>query len=299
MTVRTSIYPVLRTQHEATVQRPQPIMLPAVETASNDEDVKPSYAFEPHAIQAPAANSEGKVLIVDDDLAVRRALETTLRILGFQVTETASGDEALGSTSASECDVLLLDLKMPGMNGLDACREFRRRFPHLPILILSVRDSEDDKVRALDAGADDYVTKPFHIRELIARVRAAVRRVRTTEDDKVPTIQIGAIALDPVRREVHKDGRTLRLTPKEFDLLHYFMRHADLPIAHARLLSAVWGPEYRGEVEYLRTFVRQLRKKLEDDPANPAYLLTDIQFGYCFRNSGGVSAWLPGCAEGD
>jgi len=250
--------------------------------------------------------SEGKVLIVDDDLAVRRALHTTLKTLGFHIAEAASGEEALESVHATACDVVLLDINMPGINGLEICRELRKLFPYLPILMLSVRDSEDDKVKALDAGADDYVTKPFHIRELIARVRAAIRRVRTRDKDALAVIRVGTIELDPSRREVCKGGEILRLTPKEFDLLHYLMAHAGVPIAHARLLNAVWGSEYRDEVEYLRTFVRQLRKKLEDDPANPKYLLTDLQFGYRFLGSDLVDTralmdtWMPAerCAEG-
>jgi two-component system KDP operon response regulator KdpE len=137
----------------------------------------------------------------------------------------------------------------------------------------------------LEAGADDYVTKPFHIRELTARVRAAVRRAQTLDDKTNAIISIGDVDLDPARREVHKTGNFIRLTPKEFDLLHYLMAHAGLPITHGRLLNAVWGPEYGDEVEYLRTFIRQLRKKIEDDPGNPKYLLTDIQIGYRFRES--------------
>jgi two-component system KDP operon response regulator KdpE len=152
----------------------------------------------------------------------------------------------------------------------------------LAILMLTVRESEDDKVTALDAGADDYITKPFHIRELAARVRAAVRRSAASQADSDEIIQIGDIDLDPARRLVRKAGEPVHLTPKEFDLLHFLMAHAGLPITHVRLLHAVWGPEYGGELEYLRTFVRQLRKKLEDDPAEPEYLLTDSHIGYRF-----------------
>jgi len=149
--------------------------------------------------------------------------------------------------------------------------------------MLTVRDSEDDKVEALEAGADDYVTKPFPIRELIARVRAAVRRSHAPAGNENGVIAIGDISLDPARRLVQKSGQTVHLTPKEFDLLHYLMKHAGLPMLHARLLGAVWGPEYGSELEYLRTFIRQLRKKLEDDPARPTYLLTDSHLGYRFR----------------
>ncbi len=149
--------------------------------------------------------------------------------------------------------------------------------------MLTVRDNEDDKVEALDAGADDYVTKPFPVRELVARVRAAVRRSQAPAGQSNVAISIGDITLDPARRLVQKQGQAVHLTPKEFDLLLYLMKHAGLPVMHARLLSAVWGPEYGNELEYLRTFIRQLRKKLEDDSAHPKYLLTDSHIGYRFR----------------
>jgi len=184
---------------------------------------------------------------------------------------------------ATRYDVVLLDINMPGMDGLEACRQLRRVLPRSTILMLTVRDAEEDKVNALDAGADDYVTKPFHIRELTARIRAAIRRLQTVEN-KTSAIRIGEIELDPARREVYKAGNFVHLTPKEFDLLHYLMAHADLPITHGRLLSAVWGPEYGDEVEYLRTFIRQLRKKIENDSSDPKYLLTDMSIGYRFRD---------------
>jgi two-component system, OmpR family, KDP operon response regulator KdpE len=234
--------------------------------------------------QPSVTHSSGKILIVDDDASVRRALHTTLRTLGFGTSEASGGEEAMLLARTAPYDVVLLDINMPGLDGLETCRQLRRLLPRIAILMLTVRDGEDDKVQALDAGADDYVTKPFHIRELTARVRAAVRRSQALEDTTNAIIRIGEIELDPARREVYKSGNFIRLTPKEFDLLHYLMAHAGLPITHGRLLNAVWGLEYGDEVEYLRTFVRQLRKKIEDDPANPRYLLTDIQIGYRFRD---------------
>jgi two-component system, OmpR family, KDP operon response regulator KdpE len=231
------------------------------------------------------ANSHGVILIVDDDASVRRALRTTLQTLGFSTSEASGGEEALVLARTSPYDVVLLDVNMPGMDGLETCRQLRRLLPRIAILMLTVRDSEEDKVQALEAGADDYVTKPFHIRELTARVRAAVRRAQALEDKTSATIRVGDIELDPARREVHKAGNFIHLTPKEFELLHYLMAHAGLPITHGRLLNAVWGPEYGDEVEYLRTFMRQLRKKIEDDPGNPKYLLTHIQIGYRFREN--------------
>jgi two-component system, OmpR family, KDP operon response regulator KdpE len=237
-----------------------------------------------HSSHSSGATSHGVILIVDDDASVRRALHTTLQTLGFSTSEASGGEEALLLARTTPYDVVLLDINMPGIDGLETCRQLRRLLPHIAILMLTVRDSEEDKVQALEAGADDYVTKPFHIRELTARVRAAVRRAETLEDKTNATVLVGELELDPARREVHKSGHLIRLTPKEFDLLHYLMSYAGLPITHARLLNAVWGPEYGDEVEYLRTFVRQLRKKIEDNPANPKYLLTDIQIGYRFRD---------------
>ncbi len=231
------------------------------------------------------SQSHGKVLIVDDDTFIRRALHNTLHGMGFDVEEASTGEEALDLVRKVEYDAVLLDINMPGMGGIYACREIRRSLPRLSILMLTVRDSEADMVAALDAGADDYITKPFRIRELAARVRAAVRRASTDRADPDAVIQIGNIELDPARRVVRKAGEPVHLTPTEFELVRYLMSHAGLPITHVSLLHAVWGPEYGGELEYLRTFVRQLRKKLEDDPANPEYLLTDSHIGYRFAEA--------------
>jgi two-component system KDP operon response regulator KdpE len=244
-----------------------------------------SNVMQRSSLYSSGAASQGIILIVDDDASVRRALHTTLQTLGFSTSEASGGEEALELARTAPYDVVLLDVNMPGMDGLETCRQLRRMLPRIAILMLTVRDSEDDKVQALEAGADDYVTKPFHIRELTARVRSAVRRVQALEDNTNATIGIGDLELDPARREMHKAGNFIHLTPKEFDLLHYLMAHAGLPITHGRLLNAVWGPEYGDEVEYLRTFVRQLRKKIEDDPANPKYLLTHVQIGYRFREN--------------
>jgi two-component system KDP operon response regulator KdpE len=232
----------------------------------------------------------GKVLIVDDEPSIRRALRTTFGTLGFDIAEAVTGEQAIPLLRASNFDAVLLDINMPGMGGIQTCREIRRQFPHLAVLMLTVRNEEDDKVEALEAGADDYVTKPFPIRELVARVRAAVRRSQNSPVNmgaviKDAVITIGQITLDPARRLVQKNGAAVRLTPKEFDLLHHLMKNAGLPMMHARLLSQVWGPEYGNELEYLRTFMRQLRKKLEDDAAHPTYLLTDSHIGYRFREA--------------
>jgi two-component system KDP operon response regulator KdpE len=229
--------------------------------------------------------SHGRVLIVDDELSIRRALRNTLQTMGFVVDDASTGEAALQLVHESRYDVVLLDINMPGIGGIQTCRDMRKSLPRLAILMLTVRESEDDKVTALDAGADDYITKPFSIRELAARLRAAVRRSAEAQADAEAVIQVGDIELDPARRLVRKAGEPVHLTPKEFDLLHFLMAHAGLPITHVRLLHAVWGPEYGGELEYLRTFVRQLRKKLEDDPAEPEYLLTDSHIGYRFAEA--------------
>jgi two-component system KDP operon response regulator KdpE len=226
--------------------------------------------------------TNAKILIVDDEASIRRALRTTLRELGFEVVEAARGEEAVSLVRTVKFAAILLDINMPGMGGIETCRRIRQFASKLSILMLTVRDSEDDKVEALEAGADDYVTKPFALRELTARIRAAVRRGQAPATPGTAPIRIGEIELDPQRRSVQKSGQAIHFTPKEFDLLHYLMSHPGFPITHARLLSSVWGPEYGNELEYLRTFIRQLRKKLEDDPASPRYLLTDAYVGYRF-----------------
>jgi two-component system KDP operon response regulator KdpE len=225
----------------------------------------------------------GSVLVTDDDPDLRRVLRRTLDALGFEVSESANGEQAVRAIAVRPFDAVLMDVNMPGIGGIEACRKIRENAPRCQILMLTVRDREADKIEALDAGADDYITKPFSIPELAARLRSAVRRSATTVLDSRMPISIGEIQLDPARRLVRKSGAVLHLTPKEFDLLHYLMSHPGIPIAHSKLLRAVWGEEYGQELEYLRTFVHQLRKKLEVDPSAPEYLLTELHFGYRFR----------------
>jgi two-component system, OmpR family, KDP operon response regulator KdpE len=231
------------------------------------------------------SSPSGSVLVTDDDADLRRVLRRTLGALGFEVAESANGEQAVRTTAARPFDAVLMDVNMPGMGGIEACREIRKNAPRLQILMLTVRDRETDKIEALDAGADDYITKPFSIPELAARLRSAVRRSTTTVFDSRIPVSIGEIELDPARRLVRKSGAILRLTPKEFDLLHYLMSHPGIPIAHSKLLRAVWGEEYGQELEYLRTFMHQLRKKLEADPSAPEYLITELHFGYRFREA--------------
>jgi two-component system KDP operon response regulator KdpE len=228
---------------------------------------------------------EIRILVVDDESAIRRALRPPLVELGFQVGEASRGEEALQMLRAAVYDAVLLDVNMPGIGGVETLRRIRAFAPRLPILMLTVRDQEEEKVEALDLGADDYVTKPFSTRELIARIRAAVRRVKAPLRADDAPIEIGEIRLEPVRRLVTRRGQAVHLTRKEFDILHCLMSRAGRVVTYAKLLTAVWGAECREEVEYLRTFVRQLRKKIEDDPSNPLYLLTDVYVGYRFADA--------------
>jgi two-component system KDP operon response regulator KdpE len=226
-----------------------------------------------------------KVLVVEDDWAFRSALCMTLAGLGFNIGEASTGEEALACLDRNGYDAVLLDINMPGMGGIEACRRIRHTASRLPILMLTVRDSQDDRVEALDVGADDYVTKPFQIRELCARLHAAIRRSRAPAAPSEPPIQIGSVKLDPIRRQVKSSGREVRLTSREFEALQYLMKNAGRSVTHARLLTALRGPGYENEREYLRVLMNILRKKLEDDPANPTYLLTDSYVGYRFCGS--------------
>ncbi len=226
-----------------------------------------------------------RILVVDDESAIRRALRPPLVELGFQVAEASRGEEALQMLRTTTFDAVLLDVNMPGIGGVETLRRIRAFAPRLPILMLTVRDKEEDKVEALDLGADDYVTKPFSTRELIARLRASIRRVKSPVRAEDAPIEIGEIRLDPVKRNVTKRGQEVYLTRKEFDILHCLMIRAGRVVTYARLLIAVWGADCREEVEYLRTFVRQLRKKIEDDPSSPVYLLTDVYVGYRFADA--------------
>ena len=226
-----------------------------------------------------------RILLVDDESAIRRALRPPLLELGFQVVEASRGEEALQMLRSGAFDVVLLDVNMPGIGGIETLRRMRALAPRMPILMLTVRDAEEEKVVALELGADDYVTKPFSTRELIARIRTAIRRVQAPARAEDAPIDIGELRLEPVRRIVTKRGKPVHLTRKEFEILHCLMSRAGRVITYARLLTAVWGGDCREEVEYLRTFVRQLRKKIEDDPSKPLYLLTDVYVGYRFADA--------------
>ena len=230
-------------------------------------------------------NDSLRVLLVDDDAAIRRALRTSLNELGFHTTEAARGEEAVHLVRSASFDIVLLDMQMPGMGGIKTLASLRTIAPRLPVLIITVQDSEEHKVEALDRGADDYIVKPFGVRECIARMRAVVRRARAPQLAQDAPLQIGEILVQPSRRLVSKAGQPIHLTPKEYDILHFLMLNAGRAVTYGKLLSVVWGAEYRTEVDYLRTFVRQLRKKIEDDPSNPRYLLTDAYVGYRFAEN--------------
>jgi len=227
---------------------------------------------------------KSKVLLVEDDDAIRQSLFETLGALGFAVGESSSGEEALSRLAMADYDAVLLDVNMPGMGGMEACRQISRTYPGLPIIMLTVREGEDDKVQALDFGADDYITKPFQVRELTARLRSAIRRAKTAGNPSGPIFAIGDMRLDAARHRVEKQGEELHLSPKEFDVLHFLMANAGRPVPHQRLLSSIWGAEYGDEREYLRVLINQLRKKIENDPAHPEYILTDSYIGYRFRD---------------
>lgn len=224
--------------------------------------------------------TSAKILIVDDAQQVRRVLRTALSSEGYTIYEAATGEEALDSIRTTTPDAILLDVNMPGIGGLETCREIRRALD-VPILMLTVRNSEHDKVLALDAGADDYVVKPFGMQELLARIRAALRR--RAPQGKETSFVSKDLTVDFAARLVTVRGQNIHLTPKEFELLRHLALNAGKPLTHRRLLQAVWGPDYGDEPEYLRVMINQLRKKLEVDPARPKLILTEPWVGYRFQ----------------
>ena len=223
----------------------------------------------------------GRILLVDDEPQLRRVMKTALLSHKYEVCEAGTGEDALDILKDFDPDLVLLDINMPGMGGLAACREMRA-LSDVAIIVLSVRNSEADKITGLDAGADDYITKPFSVHELLARIRANLRRVQPQGENREPMVISDQLTIDFSARQVIAAGRPVRLTPKEFDLLQLLVANANRPMAHRKLLQTLWGPEYGNEVEYLRVFVSQLRKKIEVDPAHPQYILTEPWVGYRF-----------------
>ena len=222
-----------------------------------------------------------KILVVDDEPQIRRMMRTTLTGSGYQIAEARSGEEALEKFREYLPDLVLLDLNMPGMGGLEACRAMRTG-SDVPIIILTVRNAEKDKVEALDAGADDYVSKPFGMQELLARIRAALRRSPTSPEGGPHSLATPDLEIDFDLRRIRVKNKAVRLTPKEFDLLRYLVMQSGRPVPHRELLQAVWGPDYGEESDYLRVFVNHLRKKIEPNPAKPKYILTEPWVGYRF-----------------
>src|SRR4029453_10816740 len=231
----------------------------------------------------PAAAEHSRVLVVDDEPQITRVLKTVLTSQGYQVRTAAEGETALSSFAEWRPEMVITDLYMPHMDGIELCRR-TRAMSTVPIIVLSVKGEERTKVEALDCGADDYVTKPFGIDELLARVRAALRR-RGSEPE-VASFDTGEFRVDLESRRVHVRGQEVRLTPKEFELFVYMARHPSRVLTHRTLLEAVWGEASQEQPEYLRVFMGQLRKKLEPDPSNPKYLVTEPWVGYKFNPQG-------------
>lgn len=226
--------------------------------------------------------SEGRILVVDDDPQIRRVMKATLVARRYEVVEARTGEEAMAVLPLETPNLVLLDMNMPGMGGLETCRAIRE-CSEVPVIMLTVRSDEKDKVAALDAGADDYVTKPFGIEELLARIRAALRRYPGAGEGGLRTYTAGALEINFEARRVRVRGNEVRLTPKEFELLRQLVLHAGRPVSHRELLQAVWGPDYGDEPEYLRVFINQVRKKIEANPARPEYIVTEPWVGYRFQ----------------
>ena len=230
------------------------------------------------------------ILVVDDESQIRRVLRATLSSNGYEVLEAKDGPEAIDMVIRERPDLILLDVNMPGMSGLEACSKIRLSYEG-PIIMVTVRNSEQDKVVALDAGADDYVVKPFAIGELLARIRAALRRF--TSEEPLPKVETPELSIDLERRIVDVRGQRVHLTPKEFDVLRTLVVQQGKPLTHKRVLQTVWGPDYGEATENLRVVINQLRKKIEKDPAHPRYILTEPWLGYRFQSPDSESEKRP------
>jgi two-component system, OmpR family, KDP operon response regulator KdpE len=227
--------------------------------------------------------SAGKILVIDDDPQIRRVMRSTLTAHGYQVSDARTGEEGLEQLRNGGFDLVLLDMNMPGMGGMETCQTIRSS-SDLAIVMLTVNNSERQKVEALDAGADDYITKPYSTPELLARIRATMRRLpqQANQPDLQPLTALG-VQIDLASRDVTVNGRTSRLTAREFTLLSYFLARPNRTLTHREILQAIWGPDYGDELEYLRVFVNRLRKKIEPDPSKPTILITYAWAGYQFH----------------
>jgi two-component system KDP operon response regulator KdpE len=226
----------------------------------------------------------GRILVVDDDPDIRQAMRATLTACGYEVGDARTGEQSLEKLHSETYDLVLLDINMPGIGGMETCRRIRGE-SEIAIVMLTVSNSEGDKVNALNAGADDYITKPFSMPELLARIRATLRRMPSSFEPELRTLNLDNVQIDFSSRQVTGQNRRFRLTPREFEVLSYLANRPNQTVSHRELLQAIWGPDYGDELEYLRVFVNRLRRKIEPDPANPRYLLTDAWIGYRFRHS--------------
>jgi two-component system KDP operon response regulator KdpE len=223
--------------------------------------------------------NRARILVVDDDSQIRRVMRTTLEAQGYEVNEAASAERALEFLRLDKFDLILLDINLPGKTGIEGCKEIRTR-TSVPVIMLTVRDAAADKIEALDAGAQDYVTKPFSMGELLARVRSVLRRTASPANSQIKHLQLGDVEIDFEARRVIVSGKQARLTAKEFDLLLYLASNANRTISHRELLSEVWGAEHVDERKYLRVFINRLRKKIESTPHDPKFLMTEPFVGY-------------------
>ncbi|HEV7662499.1 MAG TPA: response regulator transcription factor [Chloroflexota bacterium] len=226
--------------------------------------------------------SEARVLVIDDEPQIRRSLRVALRANGYEVEEAMNGEMALEQAASRPPDLIILDLSLPGIDGVEVCKRLRE-WTQLPIIVLSAHGDEQAKVRALDEGADDYVTKPFSVPELLARMRVAVRRAAKTGEPPLQVMRSGDVTIDLTRRLVHRAGEEIHLTPTEYGVLRYLVEHAGRVVTHGQLLRTVMGPGYEDAVGSLRVYVASLRKKLEADPASPRMITTEPGVGYRFR----------------
>ena len=231
------------------------------------------------------AGEKANILIVDDEPQITRVLKTALSSRGYAIRTASDGDDAVQVMKSWSPDLVITDLRMPNMDGVELCRYLRAK-SGIPILVLSVRNEERVKIEALDAGADDYITKPFSIDEMLARVRAALRRASAAQQPESHLIETGNFRIDLQSHSVYVKGREVRLTPKEFDVLVYLGRHADKVVTHHALLTAVWGETSTEQPEYLRVVIAHLRKKLEPDETSPSYITTEPWVGYRFNPEG-------------
>lgn len=228
----------------------------------------------------PSSIDKPVILVVDDEPQILRVMRVSLPARGYNIVTAAGGEQALDEIRKQAPDLVILDLAMPEMSGLEVCRRVRD-FSSVPIIVLSAKGAESDKIAALDMGADDYVTKPFSLDELLARVRAVLRRSLTADADAA-VLNVGELTIDANERRVTMSGTEIKLTPKEFEVLKYLASNSGKVVTHRKLLQAVWGSESTEQTEYLRVFINQLRRKIEPDPQNPRYIITEPWVGYRF-----------------